>query len=64
MQSLPSMIKQGMNLTKQQRGEVKQESTMDGSSSSRGLTDDKKSIVEYDKRIERMSILKYIMPLF
>ncbi|KAH9778509.1 transcription initiation factor IIE subunit alpha [Citrus sinensis] len=45
----PWMIKQGMNLTKEQRGEVKQESKMDGSSATGGLSDDKKSTVEDDK---------------
>ena len=45
----PWMIKQGMNLTKEQRGEVKQESKMDGSLATGGLSDDKKSTVEDDK---------------
>ncbi|KDP35698.1 hypothetical protein JCGZ_10470 [Jatropha curcas] len=41
----PWMIKQGMNLTKEQRGEVKQESKMDGNSATAasGFSDDKKS---------------------
>ena len=38
----PWMIKQGMNLTKEQRGEVKEELKMDGSSAPGG-SDDKKS---------------------
>ncbi|KAJ4713333.1 transcription initiation factor IIE subunit alpha-like [Melia azedarach] len=48
----PWMIKQGMNLTKEQRGEVKQESKMDGSSAAApsGFSDDKKSNVEDDKK--------------
>ncbi|KAJ0049683.1 hypothetical protein Pint_16405 [Pistacia integerrima] len=46
----PWMIKQGMNLTKEQRGEVEQESKMDGSSATGGLSDDKKSTVEDDKK--------------
>ncbi|EEF28250.1 transcription initiation factor iie, alpha subunit, putative [Ricinus communis] len=41
----PWMIKQGMNLTKEQRGEVvKQESKMDGSSAAPEFSDDKKAI--------------------
>uniref|UniRef100_A0A2P2M1E6 General transcription factor IIE subunit 1 n=2 Tax=Rhizophora mucronata TaxID=61149 RepID=A0A2P2M1E6_RHIMU len=39
----PWMIKQGMNLTKEQRGEVKQESKMDGTSTAVEFSDDKKS---------------------
>ncbi|CAL1371984.1 unnamed protein product [Linum trigynum] len=45
----PWMIKQGMNLTEEQRGEVKQESKMDGSSSS-GFSDDKKTVSEDDEK--------------
>jgi transcription initiation factor TFIIE subunit alpha len=40
----PWMIKQGMNLTKEQRGEVKQESNMESTSVNGDLSDDKKSI--------------------
>lgn len=40
----PWMIKEGMNLTKEQRGEVKQESNMEGTSAAAGSSDDKKSI--------------------
>ncbi|KAJ8750561.1 hypothetical protein K2173_015722 [Erythroxylum novogranatense] len=42
----PWMIKQGMNLTKEQRGEVKQESKMDGTLAAPAveLSDEKKSI--------------------
>ncbi|KAA8541162.1 hypothetical protein F0562_025092 [Nyssa sinensis] len=39
----PWMIKQGMNLTKEQRGEVKQELKMEGTSSPAELSDDKKT---------------------
>ncbi|XP_044466766.1 general transcription factor IIE subunit 1 [Mangifera indica] len=46
----PWMIKQGMNLTKEQRGEVEPESKMGESSVTGGLSDDKKSTVEDDKR--------------
>lgn len=44
----PWMIKAGMNLTKEQRGEIKQESQMDNKtlSSSNFSSDDKKSIVQ------------------
>ncbi|CAN1191346.1 General transcription factor IIE subunit 1 [Linum perenne] len=45
----PWMIKQGMNLTKEQRGEIKQESKMDGSSSS-AFSDDKKSAIVDEKQ--------------
>ncbi|XP_010536647.1 PREDICTED: general transcription factor IIE subunit 1-like isoform X2 [Tarenaya hassleriana] len=45
----PWMIKQGMSLTKEQRGEFEQESKADGSSSAMGkLSDDKKSAMEND----------------
>ncbi|KAF5475829.1 hypothetical protein F2P56_007595 [Juglans regia] len=46
----PWMIKEGMNLTKEQRGEAKQESKMDGSSASLEFTDDKKSLIENDDK--------------
>ncbi|XWS30949.1 hypothetical protein CRYUN_Cryun23aG0035000 [Craigia yunnanensis] len=46
----PWMIKQGMNLTKEQRGEVKQESKTDGSSAQPDFSDDKKSTVENDDK--------------
>ena len=43
----PWMITENMiNLTKEQRGEVKQETKMDGSSSAAEASDDKKSITE------------------
>lgn len=45
----PWMIKQGMNLTKEQRGEVKQEPKMDGSLAAESqFSDDKKSINDND----------------
>ncbi|XWS75749.1 hypothetical protein CRYUN_Cryun01aG0118800 [Craigia yunnanensis] len=46
----PWMIKQGMNLTKEQRGEVKQESKTDGSSAQPDFSDDKKLTVENDDK--------------
>lgn len=47
----PWMIKQGMNLTKEQRGEIKQEAKMDASTSaSAGISDDKKSTIENDEK--------------
>ncbi|KAG2676376.1 hypothetical protein I3760_12G050400 [Carya illinoinensis] len=47
----PWMIKEGMNLSKEQQGEVKQESNMDGGSASLEFSDDKKStIVNDDKK--------------
>ncbi|XP_039010421.1 transcription initiation factor IIE subunit alpha-like [Hibiscus syriacus] len=46
----PWMIKQGMNLTKEQRGEVKQESKIDGNSAQPDLSDDKKSTAENDDK--------------
>ena len=44
------MIKQGMNLTKEQRGEIKQEAKMDGASASIDNSDDKKSAVADDEK--------------
>ncbi|XP_027126210.1 uncharacterized protein [Coffea arabica] len=44
----PWMIKQGMILTKEQRGEVKEEAKMDGSSAPAGSSDEKKSAAETD----------------
>ncbi|KAL3018152.1 hypothetical protein AAZX31_05G013100 [Glycine max] len=46
----PWMITSGMNLTKEQRGEVKQETKMDGTSTSTAAqyTDDKKSTIGHD----------------
>lgn len=48
----PWMITSGMNLTKEQRGEVKQETKMDGTSTSTSVqfTDDKKSTVGHDDK--------------
>ncbi|KAI9156135.1 hypothetical protein LWI28_001120 [Acer negundo] len=46
----PWMIKQGMNLTNEQRGEVQQESKFVGGSGTGKLSDDKKSTVEDDKK--------------
>ncbi|TYI18511.1 hypothetical protein ES332_A07G096000v1 [Gossypium tomentosum] len=46
----PWMIKQGMNLTKEQRGEVKQESKAEGSSSQPAFSDDKKSTIGNDDK--------------
>lgn len=39
------MIKQGMNLTEEQRGEMRQEAKVDGGSGGGKLSDDKKSAV-------------------
>ena len=44
------MIKKGMNLTKEQRGEVKEESKMDAGSASAQFFDDKKSSVNDDDK--------------
>jgi transcription initiation factor TFIIE subunit alpha len=54
------MIKEGMNLTKEQRGEVKQESRMDDSSAAVEFSDDKKSTVDNDdkKNIQVCAIRK------
>jgi transcription initiation factor TFIIE subunit alpha len=46
------MIKQGMNLTKEQRGEVKEESKMDDSSAAAEPSDDKKISIENDDKIK------------
>ncbi|XP_049394297.1 transcription initiation factor IIE subunit alpha-like [Solanum stenotomum] len=61
----PWMIKEGMNLTKEQRGEVKQESNMEGTSAAAGLSDDKKSIGFEDvKNIQDEYIKAYYEALF
>ncbi|KAH0687522.1 hypothetical protein KY285_018098 [Solanum tuberosum] len=61
----PWMIKEGMNLTKEQRGEVKQESNMEGTSTAAGLSDDKKSIGFEDvKNIQDEYIKAYYEALF
>lgn len=44
----PWMIKEGMNLTNEQRGGVKQESNIEGTSASMDLKDEKKSITGQD----------------
>lgn len=60
----PWMIKQGMNLTKEQRGEVKEEVKMDGSSALGG-SDDKKSNIEKDEQSFQDEYLKaYYAALF
>ena len=46
------MIKQGMNLTKEQRGEVKKESKMDSSLAAVEFSDEKKSAQENDDSIK------------
>ncbi|KAK1384020.1 General transcription factor IIE subunit 1 [Heracleum sosnowskyi] len=46
----PWMIKKGMVLNDEQRGEVKQESNMEGASATVGLSDDKKSIDQKDEK--------------
>lgn len=61
----PWMIREGMNLTKEQRGEVKQESNMEGTSTAAGLSDDKKSIGFEDvKNIQDEYIKAYYEALF
>ncbi|KAK8588576.1 hypothetical protein V6N13_087487 [Hibiscus sabdariffa] len=62
----PWMIKQGMNLTKEQRGEVKQESKTDGISAQPDLSDDKKSTVENDdkKNIQDEYLKAYYAALY
>ncbi|XVF31747.1 hypothetical protein REPUB_Repub17cG0018700 [Reevesia pubescens] len=56
----PWMIKQGMSLTKEQLGEVKQESKTGGNSAQPDFSDDKKSIVENDdkKNIQKQQELE------
>ena len=57
----PWMIRSGMVLTKEQRGEMKQETKMDGTSTSTATqyTDDKKSTIEQDdnKNIQARKII-------
>lgn len=52
----PWMIKQGMNLTKEQRGEVKEEQKMDSTSSSNQFLDDKKSNINDDDDKKRLQV--------
>eukprot|EP00262_Sarcandra_glabra_P004758 TRINITY_DN1600_c0_g1_i1.p1 TRINITY_DN1600_c0_g1~~TRINITY_DN1600_c0_g1_i1.p1 ORF type:complete len:484 (-),score=136.72 TRINITY_DN1600_c0_g1_i1:618-2069(-) len=62
----PWMIKQGMNLTKEQRGEVKQELKMDNSSAPADLSEDKKSKVnekEDEKNIQDEYVKAYYAAL-
>lgn len=56
----PWMIKEGMNLTKEQRGEVKQESNMEGTSAAAGSSDDKKSIETEDVKNIKVSSLPFV----
>ncbi|KAK4349995.1 hypothetical protein RND71_029308 [Anisodus tanguticus] len=61
----PWMMKEGMNLTKDQRGEVKQESNMEGTSAVAGSSDDKKSIETEDvKNIKDEYVKAYYEALF
>ncbi|KAK8694321.1 hypothetical protein V6N13_071875 [Hibiscus sabdariffa] len=62
----PWMIKQGMNLTKEQRGEVKQETASDGSSAQADLSDEKKFTVENDdkKNIQDEYLKAYYAALY
>ncbi|XP_059309263.1 uncharacterized protein LOC132633304 [Lycium barbarum] len=61
----PWMIKEGMNLTKEQRGEVKQESNTEGTSAAAGSSDDKKSIETEDvKNIKDEYVKAYYEALF
>ncbi|XP_065860658.1 uncharacterized protein [Euphorbia lathyris] len=62
----PWMIKQGMNLTKEQRGEVKQELKMDGSSAAQQFMDEKKPSNAHDdnKNIQDEYAKAYYAALF
>ncbi|PHT47204.1 hypothetical protein CQW23_11412 [Capsicum baccatum] len=61
----PWMIKEGMNLTKEQRGEVKRESNMEGTSAAAGSSDDKKSIETEDvKNIQDEYVKAYYEAIF
>lgn len=57
----PWMIKEGMNLTKEQRGEVKQESNMEGTSAAPGSSDDKKSIEIEDVKNIQVKLIAFCM---
>ncbi|KAG6745846.1 hypothetical protein POTOM_050356 [Populus tomentosa] len=59
----PWMIKQGMNLTKEQRGEVKQGSKMDDSSAAAESSDDKKISIENDDKIKDEYVKAYYAAL-
>ncbi|KAL6182939.1 hypothetical protein ACLB2K_044351 [Fragaria x ananassa] len=54
----PWMIKQGMNLTKEQRGEVKQEAKMDGTVAAPEYSDDKKANAEDNEKAFQDEYLK------
>lgn len=58
----PWMIRQGMVLTNEQRGEVKQESNMEGTSAAGDLSDDKKSIDQKDEKNLQASLSNLICP--
>lgn len=59
----PWMIKEGMNLTNEQRGVVKQESKLEGTSASMDVKDEKKSISQEDdaKNIQVSSTIKFLI---
>lgn len=60
----PWMIKQGMNLTKEQRGEVKEEMKMEGASAPVDLSEDKKSMMtNTDTKIFQASARKICLSL-
>ncbi|XP_057440209.1 uncharacterized protein LOC130732114 [Lotus japonicus] len=61
----PWMITSGMNLSKEQRGEVKQEMKMDGTSTSTAAqyTDDKKSTIGHDDKNMQDTIKAYYAAL-
>lgn len=61
----PWMIKQGMNLTKEQRGESSQEAKMAGDSVALELSDDKKSaaLEEDDKKNIQVHLKTSVFPL-
>lgn len=62
----PWMIKEGMSITKEQRGETKEEIKTDGNSTAPELSDDKKSttVNDEEKNIQVCPLLKLVLLFF
>lgn len=58
----PWMIRQGMVLTNEQRGEVKQESNIEGTSTAADLSEDKKSVDQKDDKNLQASLNNLMRP--
>lgn len=60
----PWMVRKGMVLTDEQRGEVKQESKMEDASAAADLSDDKKSIDQNNENNLQASLMRLLFLLF